>query len=220
MIRGPLTVSAGIIIAAIAVSLFTVMHADPSTLVPVHWNAAGEADDFRPLGQAMVLFPALLAGIVALFVIIPHVMPNREGLEASRSVYVWSWLGTMLTLLAFHVGTALGALGAIEPTTIPRIGLVALSILFIGIGNFVAKSRQNWVVGLRTPWTLSDPDAWIAGNRAMGWGFVVTGAAMAIGLLAGADQRVTLLLVAGALLSTLVGCIVSFLTWKKNAQGT
>lgn len=220
MIRLPLIFSLIIIAAASAVSLHTLNHADPTMLVPTHWNASGEADSFMPLGQAMLFIPAIMMALVGLFALIPFVVPNRAGLEASRSVYIWSWLGVLVTLFAFHMGTALVALGRIDAATIPQLGLIALAVLFIGLGNYVAKSRQNWAVGLRTPWTLSDPDAWIAGNRTMGWGFVLTGLAVGAALFLGMGARATLIFVVGALVSALIGTAVSYATWRKNTGKT
>ena len=42
------------------------------------------------------------------------------------------------------------------------IGLGALMVL---IGDTLPKSRPNFFIGIRTPWTLSNPDIWIATHR-------------------------------------------------------
>ena len=48
-------------------------------------------------------------------------------------------------------------------------------MLFILLGNYMGKIRQNFFVGMRTPWTLSDPEVWNKSQRFAGWMFVIGG---------------------------------------------
>nr|WP_246408342.1 SdpI family protein [Parvularcula dongshanensis] len=86
------------------------------------------------------------------------------------------------------------------------------------MGNFVAKSQPNWFAGLRTPWSLSSRDAWIAGNRALGWGFVASGGLGLVGLLAGGAPLGLGLLLAGSLASTALGTYRSYAVWRAETQ--
>jgi uncharacterized membrane protein len=36
----------------------------------------------------------------------------------------------------------------------------ALAGLFIGIGFVIERAKQNWFIGIRTPWTMSSPIVW------------------------------------------------------------
>jgi uncharacterized membrane protein len=36
----------------------------------------------------------------------------------------------------------------------------AFSILFYFTGDLLSKTKQNWFVGIRTPWTMSSPTVW------------------------------------------------------------
>ena len=48
------------------------------------------------------------------------------------------------------------------------IMVICLNILFIVIGNVMGKVRQNYIFGLRTPWTLSSEQAWDKTHRTIG----------------------------------------------------
>ena len=48
-------------------------------------------------------------------------------------------------------------------------------MLFIILGNYMGKVRQNYFVGLKTPWTLNDPEVWQKSQRLAGWAFVLSG---------------------------------------------
>jgi uncharacterized membrane protein len=44
----------------------------------------------------------------------------------------------------------------------------------------MGKVRQNYFVGLKTPWTLNDPEVWQKSQRFAGWMFVLAGLAFII----------------------------------------
>jgi uncharacterized membrane protein len=44
----------------------------------------------------------------------------------------------------------------------------------------MGKVRQNYFVGLKTPWTLNDPEVWQKSQRFAGWAFVLAGLAFII----------------------------------------
>ncbi|WP_017664904.1 SdpI family protein [Porphyrobacter sp. AAP82] len=147
----------------------------PGTQLPVHWNAAGAADGFQPALPAL-LWPAglsLAAGLV--MAAIPRLEPLQERLEASAPVLRASWIGVMGLMAYVQAMIAAPALGW-------NIGidllLAGMGIMFLMIGNALPKSRPSFFVGIRTPWTLTDTDNWIATHRLGGKLMMAAGAAM------------------------------------------
>ena len=61
--------------------------------------------------------------------------------------------------------------------------LAGMGVLFLMIGNALPKSRPSFFVGIRTPWTLTDTDNWIATHRLGGKLMMAAGAAMVIAAL-------------------------------------
>ncbi|HEC65671.1 MAG TPA: SdpI family protein, partial [bacterium] len=53
--------------------------------------------------------------------------------------------------------------------------LFALGIMFIILGNFLGKVRQNYFVGIKTPWTLNNEEVWQKTQRVGGWMMVIAG---------------------------------------------
>src|SRR5699024_2527521 len=45
---------------------------------------------------------------------------------------------------------------------------VRVGILFIYLGNMMPKFKHNYFVGIKTPWTLADPDVWFQTHRFSG----------------------------------------------------
>ncbi len=40
-----------------------------------------------------------------------------------------------------------------------------LLVFFVVLGNFLGNLRPNYFVGIRTPWTLENPETWRATHR-------------------------------------------------------
>ncbi len=134
--------------------------------VPVHWNLQNEIDRWESKSSG-VLFPPLLAvGTVLLMHLLPRLDPKlqkRSG-EESRMPEVLAILRVVLAAF-FLVVFALQLYATLGHGFPGRILLSACLILFAVLGNYSATLRPNYFVGIRTPWTLEDPDTWRATHR-------------------------------------------------------
>jgi len=52
---------------------------------------------------------------------------------------------------------------------------IGIGLLFIIIGNYLPKTRSNWLIGIRTPWTLSSDITWEKTHRIGGRLFLGAG---------------------------------------------
>lgn len=59
--------------------------------------------------------------------------------------------------------------------------MVSVGILFAVIGNFMPQIRDNYFMGVRTPWTLANPEVWRKTHRFSGIMWVAGGLLIAIG---------------------------------------
>ena len=48
---------------------------------------------------------------------------------------------------------------------IGKIVLLVVILMFIGIGNYLSVIEPNYFIGIRTPWTLEDPEVWRKTHR-------------------------------------------------------
>ena len=53
----------------------------------------------------------------------------------------------------------------------------------MGIGLLLRDARQNWFLGIRTPWTLSSEEIWDRTHAVGGKLFIVSGALASLGAL-------------------------------------
>lgn len=187
---------------------------------PVHWNSQGVADGFadkKSVGLMLLILPGQMIFQTALFHFLPKIEPLRKNLLDSKKAYntVWGLLSAFMTgvsaLIAYAYmsenGAALGAS--------PALVVSALSVLFIGIGNVLGKVRQNFMFGIRTPWTLSSELSWEKTHRLGARLFVAGGvvsllAALLISSRAFAIFTVTILAITAYLI------FYSFVVWKAD----
>ena len=126
--------------------------------IPTHWNAAGQVDGYMPKLWALSLLPAISIGLLALLAAVPRADPLKKNIR-KFSAYYEGFIALILGFLLYiHLLTIAWALGYTY-NIIPAISL-AFAILWFYIGILLGKTKRNWFIGIRTPWTLSSDKVW------------------------------------------------------------
>jgi uncharacterized membrane protein len=198
----------------------------PDVQVPVHWGFDGVADRFAPRDQALMLFaliPAAGVLLTLLFCLLPRIEPLRENLMRGRRAYLTAWIGVQAMLALTAVGLALltaRSTGAASPDVdlFVRVIIAGAGVLIMFLGDAMPKTRPNFFLGVRTPWTLSSDLAWERTNRLGGrlmvlvglWGvvaaFVLNGLALAFAI------------TAPLIASVLIACVYSYFVWRGDPE--
>lgn len=62
---------------------------------------------------------------------------------------------------------------ALDPQVgVTRIVLLLMALLFIALGLVMPRLRRNPVIGIRTPWTLTNDENWARTHRVAGYSMV------------------------------------------------
>lgn len=166
-----------LIIAIIAVQALVSIISYPflPPMVPSHWNFAGQINAYAPKLQIVLLYPLLSIGIFVLLQVLLAVSPRlgNQNPRANRSVINVILAGAFLLLLVEQLATFAAAFHIAVDT--PLITCLAISVLFIFIGNYMGKLRRNFWAGIRTPWTITNETVWERTHRFGGWLFVIGG---------------------------------------------
>ncbi|MFC1655988.1 SdpI family protein [Patescibacteria group bacterium] len=141
--------------------------------MPTHWNIEGQVDAYMPKGSAILLFPGITLAVTLLFPLLSMIDPRKEKYVLFRR----PWLILQIVIVLFFaymyfvsVYLALNPEILITPFILGGIG-----VLFIIIGNYLGKVRQNYFVGIKTPWTLNSEEVWNKTQRVGGWAFMFAG---------------------------------------------
>jgi len=165
--------SAVILLIMLGISAWAWAQVPAGTEIPIHWNAAGEPDDYGNKFVGIFLLPLVAVAIVGIFTLILYIDPKRANIRRSTSAYRATLFGVLFLLLALHAATMLNVVG--YDFNIGYIAAPAVGLMFIIMGNYLGKIRRNYMFGVRTPWTLASELSWNKTHRFAGKLFVITG---------------------------------------------
>ena len=161
-------------------------------VMPIHWGANGEADGWSSRPVAVFGMPLLLLAVhwIAMWV---TDLDSRNKTQNPKVRNLMMWLLPAISLLG-NGSTYAAALG--QEMDILRYVYLLLGLLFIIIGNYLPKCRQNRFIGIKIKWTLEDEANWYATHRLAGKVWMVCGLGVLICGFFSADYLLPLLFAA------------------------
>ncbi len=166
--------------------------------VPSHWGISGQADATMPRAYAVIFEPLINLVLFFLFLFIPKWDPKKANYDKFSGTYQ---LMRYLIHLFFTALQVWILWSAVHPPSSPNSFSVVsilpsmIGILFIVLGNYTTRVRQNYFMGVRTPWALADEYVWQRTNRFGGKILVGIGVITLIGLLFPTAYRFYFLLI-------------------------
>jgi uncharacterized membrane protein len=191
----------------------------PGAQLPTHWGASGAPDRFAAALPALLIAPGVLLAISAVFAAVPYLEPMQDRLEGSQPLLRTTWIGLLVLLPVIELFNAAPAFGWQMPNS---IRLVSVGLLLIVLGNALPKSRPGFFIGIRTPWTITDTDNWIATHRLGGKLMVLGGLVIVVSALLPLGPQLRVALFFASIAAMVVPPLVyGWWFWhrKKQAQG-
>ena len=142
----------------------------PDTL-PTHFGFDGQADGFSSKFEAVVGMPFVMLALQIFAVFVTSRDPKAGNVTPKIQKLVYWIIPTILCIVQVMVYG--GALGWIHGQA--RIGNVMLGLIFLVIGNYLPKIKQNYTVGIKLPWTLDNEENWNKTHRLAGKLWVIGG---------------------------------------------
>lgn len=144
--------------------------------IATHFGANGEPDGWSSKLFAVVGLPMFIcaAQIVCFFGTLSD--PKKQRIDSKvLKLILWicpvvSWLGAILSY-GYSFGLKID---------VNRLLSIFLGVVFIVIGNYLPKCRQNYTVGIKIPWTLYDEENWNQTHRIGGKAWVFAGVVVLI----------------------------------------
>lgn len=127
----------------------------------VHWNAAGEADG--KAGKVFgVFFVPVLATILAGFLsFLPSLDPLlRAHKEKAAKAMEPLLFGLFLFFAYLHGLSMVWNLGYFQDYSFLSLLAPAFAVLFWFLAVSLSRVERNFMIGFRTPWTISDDEVW------------------------------------------------------------
>ncbi|MGE7823560.1 SdpI family protein [Paenibacillus sp. NPDC093718] len=178
--------------------------------VAVHWDAAGNPDNYVSKAVAAFVFPLF----TAVLNVIVHVGLNNDPKKMNAAPVLRTmglWLIPALSLILMPI-TLFKAMGAELP--IQTIAPALVGMLLVVTGNYLPKSKQNYTVGIKLPWTLNSQENWNKTHRFAGYLWMAGGAFMILTAFLKANLAVAIVPV--IILIVAAPAIYSFSLFKKG----
>lgn len=135
---------------------------DLPDVVPTHFNIQGEADDYGPKWMTAIMIPAIGLATYFMLIFLPAIDPKKR-IESNQkpiaAIRIYTSL-FMVGIYAFVMSITLGSAIDLVDYLFAAVGL-----FFMIIGNYLNSVKPNYFIGVRTPWTLENPEVWRLTHR-------------------------------------------------------
>lgn len=126
--------------------------------IPSHWNSQGQVDAYAPKEIGLFIMPIINIIVLIILIIVPKIDPKKNNIAEFREYFDY-FIITFTGFLAYlHFLTIFFSMGLINNLNFFLIP--AFSVLFFVIGIMIGKAKQNYSIGIRTPWTLANKKVW------------------------------------------------------------
>lgn len=189
--------------------------------IPTHWGASGAVNGWGPswMASAMGMVPLLL---LAMFYVMPRIDPKGEAYRTSGKFYQGFVIAFTLLMCATSWLGELTVWGVVPAAgTVNLLVSCAIGLLFIVMGNYLPRVKQNYTLGIKTPWALADPENWRRTQRFGGACLMVLGVGLIVMGVAGSvlsSEVVAAVIAVLALGSAGAAYVYSYLLWCKSQR--
>jgi uncharacterized membrane protein len=214
--KSALIISSSIILGMLVLSLW-VWGNIPEQPIPVHFDIAGQPDRYGSKFEGLMFLPLVALACNLLLSVLPRLEPRNEHLLSSSKAYGAVWIATIAFLAAIH-GSSIAVVLGQSASLLSTVVQVAVGVLLMVIGNYMAKVQSNFTFGIRTPWTLSSEKAWNKSHRLGGWLLFGLGLGCTAVAVAGNSTLFLWLLLGGTGGIILTLMVYSYLIWKEDPE--
>ena len=200
-------ITTGVCLVPLALSAF--LYGRLPDKIPIHFNLAGEADNYASKTFGAFIIPLILALVNVFLQWMLNNDPKKEQGQPLREMSKWIIPILSLVITPMTLFIALGYNIRTE-----RVVPIFAALLFLVIGNYLPKCKHNYTVGIKIPWTLASEENWNRTHRFAGWVWTIASILLLGSALTGLFVPVVFTLCLAAMIALPV--IYSFLFYRKT----
>lgn len=135
----------------------------PETMA-THFGTSS-ADGFSSRAFAVFGLPLIMLGVHLLCAFVTAADPRKKNISPKMYSLVL-WLAPVISLIAAAAIYAWNLGYKVDITYVVQL-LAGVGVLIVG--NLLPKARQNYTIGIKTPWALANEENWNRTHRLAGW---------------------------------------------------
>ena len=185
---------------ALALGASLLLYSSLPERMPSHWNMRGDVNGRTSKAFGSLALPALILLVLLFLLTGDWLSPAHFKVGAFRAAF--NYLMVICAALISYIHALVLAAALHSERSYSRWMIGGLFLFFAWLGNMLGKTRRNFWIGIRTPWTLASDAVWIATHRLAARVFMAAGIIGAVGAGAGLSVPWFFGLLMGALLVT------------------
>ena len=173
-------------------------------VMATHFGMNNEVTGFSSKAFAVFGLPLILLAVLWVGAFVTAHDPKRQNISP-KMFSLMLWIAPVISLVA---ATTIYPVNLGYELDIAFFSELLVGLMFIIIGNYLPKARQNYTIGIKIPWTLANEENWNRTHRLAGYLWMICGILM---ILISLTRFVPAEWLVGIfLIMVLVPCIYSF----------
>jgi uncharacterized membrane protein len=181
-----------------------------------HWDVNDQVNGTLSKFWGVFLMPLMTTGLFLFFLVLPRIDPLKANIVTFRetfNLFIVLFVGFMVYIYFLTLLWNLGYTGF----NMSKAMLPALGVLFFFTGYLMRKSKRNFFIGIRTPWTLSSDRVWDETHRLGSILFMIAGVMAFLGSFVGGTTAFWFILVP-MMASVLVTLVYSYVVYQRELK--
>lgn len=142
----------------------------PDTMTS-HWGADGVADGTASKAFLVFGMPAILAGLNVVCMVATALDPKQAG-QNRKAMSLIFWIMPLISVAIMSCVYAVSLGRAVDVFVVMPL---LLGVMFVAMGNYMPKVKQNARLGVKIYWTLHNEENWNKTHRFAGKIWVIGG---------------------------------------------
>jgi uncharacterized membrane protein len=149
--------------------------------VASHWGANGDVNGWMPKMWGVFFMPILSLFLLLIFIIAPRMDPKWKNIQKFENYFnrficvLFVFLFYIFLLTTFwNLNFRFNMIQLLSP---------AFAILFFTTGILIEHTLPNFMIGIRTPWTIASDEVWKKTHKLGGKLFKISGALCLLGII-------------------------------------
>ena len=142
---------------------------------------------------------------------------NRNRQQSRKVIGMTIWIIPVITLIYNGIARLVN-MGADTENLFMALIYYGTGLMFMVIGNYLPKVKQNNTIGIRVVWTLQDEENWSATHRFSGKLWVASGVLCMLCGLFGESIAALVLYIVSIMAAAIVSILYSYLFYRKNGS--
>lgn len=184
-----------------------------SEQMTTHWGADGNADGWSHKAFAVFGLPLLILVVHWVCVLFTTKDPKNKG-QNKKVFAMLLWFCPVISLYANGIVYA-SSFG--KEFNMIFVGPLLIGLMFVVIGNYLPKCKQNYTIGIKIKWALANQENWNATHRFGGKVFVI-GGLLLLACIFISETFIPWVLIISLSFIVLVPIIYSYLYYRKQVK--